>query len=137
MGTGHPVGANAFTMQVSYDFDSDGTPDRQEQYRMMTLSIGNSWTYENKQTHDKFDQQWPFAAPPMILGGPDDTKVRPSRQHPRRQAGHDHRGDVGRHHVPERERLHQRFLPGADLGQRRPGDRPRVMDRATLPDRVW
>ncbi len=76
-GQGHPVGANAFTTQVSYDFDSDGTPDRQEQYRMMTLSIGNSWTYENKQTHDKFDQQWPFAVPPMILGGPDGTKVAP------------------------------------------------------------
>ena len=33
-----------------------------EQYRMMSLSIGNSWSYENKQTNDKFDQQWPFAA---------------------------------------------------------------------------
>jgi hypothetical protein len=75
--TGTAVGANAFTMQVSYDFDSDGTPDRQEQYRMMTLSIGNSWTYENKQTHDKFDQPWPFAAPPMIVGGRDGTKVAP------------------------------------------------------------
>ena len=75
--TGTPVGANAFTMQVSYDFDGDGAPDRQEQYRMMTLSIGNSWTYENKQTNDKFDQQWPYAAPPMIVGGPDGTKTAP------------------------------------------------------------
>ena len=72
---GSPVGANAFTMQVSYDFDSDGTPDRQEQYRMMNLSIGNSWTYENKQTHYKFDQQWPGNPPPMIVGGPDGTRT--------------------------------------------------------------
>ena len=66
---GSPVGANAFTMQVTYDFNSDGQPDRQEQYRMMTLSIGNSWTYENKHTEYKFDEFWPYVAPPMIVGG--------------------------------------------------------------------
>jgi hypothetical protein len=72
-GGNNPVGANAFTMQVSYDFNSDGTPDRQEQYRMMTLSIGNAWTYENKHTEYKFDELWPYSPPPMILGGPTGT----------------------------------------------------------------
>ena len=49
----------------------------------------------------------------------------------RRQAGHDHRRHVGWHlvHCP---RLREGVLPGADLGQRRPGDRPRLLDRATL-----
>ena len=42
---------------------------------MMNLSIGNSWTYENKQTHYKFDQQWPGNPPPMIVGGPDGTRT--------------------------------------------------------------
>ena len=67
-------GGNAFSSQVSYDFDSDGTPDRIEQYLMMSLSIGNSWSYENKQTNYKFDQQWPSSPPPMLLGGTDGTK---------------------------------------------------------------
>ncbi len=70
-------GANAFVMQVSYDFDGDGVYERIEQYRNQSLSIGNSWTYENKQTHYKFDQQWPFDPPPMVLGGPDGSKTAP------------------------------------------------------------
>lgn len=70
-------GANALTMQFSYDFDSDGQPDRIEQYRNASLSLGNTFTYDSKQTEYKFNQIWPFTGPPMIVGGPDGTKTAP------------------------------------------------------------
>jgi hypothetical protein len=69
-------GANAFTIQVSYDFDGDGKADRIEQYRNVTLSIGNTFSYENKETDYGFDQAFPYGPPPMVLGGPDGSKTR-------------------------------------------------------------
>lgn len=70
-------GANAFTIQVAYDFNGDGKQDRIEQFRNVTLSIGNTFTYENKQTDYGFDQVFPYAPPPMVLGGPDGTRTKP------------------------------------------------------------
>jgi hypothetical protein len=70
-------GANAYVMQVSYDFNGDGAYDRIEQYRNQSLIIGNVWTNDNKQTHLKWNQLWPNSPPDMVLGGPDGTRIAP------------------------------------------------------------
>lgn len=71
-------GGNAFTMQISYDFNADGKFERIEQYRNAALEAPNAFSYGNRQTDYRFDQIYPFAnLSPMILGGPDGTKTAP------------------------------------------------------------
>lgn len=66
----NPSSSNVMSMMISYDFDSDGTPDRIEQYQNMSLSAGNAWSYESKQTDYKFGASWPYLPPPVNIVGP-------------------------------------------------------------------
>lgn len=76
-----PAG-NTLTMQVWYDFDSDGTPDRIEWYQNMPLDASNAWSYDNKLTEYATQAPWPNsgAGVSVILGGLDGTKTAPFPQ---------------------------------------------------------
>jgi hypothetical protein len=63
-----PAG-NTIAMQVWYDFESDGTPDRIEWYLNLPLDSSNTWSYASKLTEYGTNAPWPNQGPPVILGG--------------------------------------------------------------------
>lgn len=50
---------NNLSFRVSYDFDSDGTPDRVETYVNAAMDNSNTFTYKNRVTENQFDVVWP------------------------------------------------------------------------------
>ena len=67
-----PAAGNVYSFQFSYDFNSDGTPDRIEMYQNVGLVMGNTFGDKNKTTNFRFNQDWPFDTtgnPPMNLRG--------------------------------------------------------------------
>ncbi|MBP7865047.1 MAG: hypothetical protein KA419_03785 [Acidobacteria bacterium] len=51
---------NNLSFRVSYDFDSDGTPDRVETYVNAAMDNSNTFTYKNRVTENQFDVVWPL-----------------------------------------------------------------------------
>lgn len=58
---------NTFTFRVSYDFDSDGVPERIENYPNAALSVGNTFSYENRPTEYATNLIWPYPAPLVVM----------------------------------------------------------------------
>ncbi len=71
-----PAG-NTIAMQVWYDFDSDGTPDRIEWYLNLPLDSSNAWSYASKLTEYGTNAPWPNVGPPVIPGGLTGTANKP------------------------------------------------------------
>lgn len=69
--------ANAISMQLWYDFESDGTPDRVEWYLNLPLDASNTWSYDNKLTDYVTNAPWPNRGVPVIVGGLTGTFTKP------------------------------------------------------------